>query len=106
VCTFPTVSDAVQCVVRVAQHAVPVARIELADEVQIDAINRHDETSFVVAPTLFLEFHGISEDDVAGQARETAAIASEHGAGGFQLMQAIKGALDPQGIFNPGKITT
>src|SRR5690348_5281508 len=83
VCTFPTVSDAVQCVVRVAQHAVPVARIELADEVQIGAINRHDETSFVVAPTLFLEFHGISEDDVAGQARETAAIASEHGAGGF-----------------------
>jgi D-lactate dehydrogenase (cytochrome) len=82
-CTFPTVSDAVQCVVRVAQHAVPVARIELADELQIEAINRHDQTSFVVAPTLFLEFHGISEDDVAGQARETAAIAAEHGAGGF-----------------------
>jgi D-lactate dehydrogenase (cytochrome) len=82
-CTFPTVSDAVRCVVRVAQHAVPVARIELADELQIEAINRHDETSFVIAPTLFLEFHGISEDDVAGQARETAAIAAEHGAGGF-----------------------
>jgi D-lactate dehydrogenase (cytochrome) len=82
-CTFPTVSDAVQCVVRVAQHAVPVARIELADELQIEAINRHEQTSFVVAPTLFLEFHGISEDDVAGQARETAAIAAEHGAAGF-----------------------
>jgi D-lactate dehydrogenase (cytochrome) len=82
-CTFPTVSDAVRCVMQVAQHAVPVARIELADELQIEAINRHDQTSFVVAPTLFLEFHGISEDDVAGQARETAAIAAEHGAGGF-----------------------
>jgi D-lactate dehydrogenase (cytochrome) len=82
-CTFPTVSDAVQCVVRVAQHAVPVARIELADELQIEAINQHDRTSFVVAPTLFLEFHGISDDDVAGQARETAAIAAEHGADGF-----------------------
>jgi D-lactate dehydrogenase (cytochrome) len=82
-CTFPTVSDAVQCVVRVAQHAVPVARIELADALQIEAINRHDDTSYAVAPTLFLEFHGICEDDVAGQARETAAIAAEHGAGGF-----------------------
>lgn len=82
-CTFRTVSDAVECVVRVAQHAVPVARIELADELQIEAINRHDQTSFVVAPTLFLEFHGISEDDVAGRARETAAIAAEHGGGGF-----------------------
>jgi D-lactate dehydrogenase (cytochrome) len=82
-CTFPTVSDAVQCVVQVAQHAVPVARIELADELQIEAINRHDQTSFVVAPTLFLEFHGISEDDVAGQARETAAIAAQHRAGAF-----------------------
>ncbi len=82
-CTFPSVSEAVRCVVRVAQHAVPVARIELADALQIEAINRHDDTSFVVAPTLFLEFHGISEDDVAGQARETAAIAAEHGAGGF-----------------------
>ncbi len=82
-CTFPSVSDAVQCVVHVAQHAVPVARIELADALQIEAINRHDETAYAVAPTLFLEFHGISEEDVEGQARETAAIAAEHGAGGF-----------------------
>lgn len=83
VCTFPAVADAVNCVVRVAQYAIPVARIELADELQIEAINRHDRTTFAVAPTLFLEFHGISEEDVAGQARETAAIAAEYGGSDF-----------------------
>jgi D-lactate dehydrogenase (cytochrome) len=82
-CTFPTVNAAVQCVVRVGQHAIPVARIELADELQIEAINRHDQTSFAVAPTLFLEFHGASEDDVGAQAQETAAIAAEYGGGDF-----------------------
>ena len=82
-CTFPTVADAVRCMVLVTQHAIPVARIELADELQIEAINRHDETTFALAPTLFLEFHGISEEDVAGQARETAQIAAEFGGGDF-----------------------
>jgi D-lactate dehydrogenase (cytochrome) len=83
VCTFPTVADAVSCVVRVAQYAIPVARIELADELQIEAINRHDQTTFALAPTLFLEFHGISDEDVTGQARETAAIAAEYGGSDF-----------------------
>src|SRR6201996_5481019 len=50
-CTFPSVDAAVQCVVRVGQHAIPVARIELADELQIESINRHNQTSFTVAPT-------------------------------------------------------
>jgi D-lactate dehydrogenase (cytochrome) len=82
-CTFPSLHAAVECVVRVSQHAIPVARIELADELQIEAINRHDETSYTVAPSLFLEFHGGSDADVRAQAHETAAIASEYGAGDF-----------------------
>jgi D-lactate dehydrogenase (cytochrome) len=82
-CTFPTVRDAVECVTEVTQYGIPVARIELADELQIEAINRHDQTSFAVAPTLFLEFHGTSDEDVAAQARETGEIAAEHGGSGF-----------------------
>jgi D-lactate dehydrogenase (cytochrome) len=82
-CTFPNVEAAVQCVVRVGQHAIPVARIELADELQIEAINRHDQTTFAVAPTLFIEFHGSSRADVEAQARDTAEIAAEFGGSDF-----------------------
>ncbi len=84
VCTFPSIDAAVQCAVGVRQYAIPVARIELADELQIEAINRHDQTSFRAAPTLFLEFHGTSEADVASQAQEAASIAAELGGSGFE----------------------
>ena len=67
----------------VGQHAIPVARIELVDELQIEAINRYDQTDYAVAPSLFLEFHGGSEDDVRAQAQETAEIAAEYGGGDF-----------------------
>src|ERR1700744_6472171 len=70
VCTFPSVDAAVRCVVRVAQHAIPVARIELADELQIEEINRYQEPSFAVGPTLFIEFEGGSEETVARIAQE------------------------------------
>jgi D-lactate dehydrogenase (cytochrome) len=82
-CTFPTVAAAVQCAVGIGQYAIPVARIELADELQIEAINRHDDTAFRVAPTLLLEFHGMSDDDVAAQAQEAAGIAAEFGGSDF-----------------------
>jgi D-lactate dehydrogenase (cytochrome) len=111
-CTFATVEEAVQCAVRVGQHAIPVARIELVDERQIEAINRYDETSFAVAPTLFLEFHGGSDEDVAAQARETAAIAAEFGGSDFawasdererrQLWHARHRAYDAARALRPG----
>ncbi|HEX4011519.1 MAG TPA: FAD-linked oxidase C-terminal domain-containing protein [Solirubrobacteraceae bacterium] len=82
-CTFPSLHAAVQCVVQVGQYGIPVARIELADERQIEAINRFDQTSFALAPTLFIEFHGTSEADVEAQARDTAAIAAEFGGSDF-----------------------
>ncbi len=82
-CTFPSLHAAVQCVVRVGQHAVPVARIELLDELQIEAINRYEETDYTVAPSLFMEFHGASEEDVRAQSQETAEIAAEYGGSDF-----------------------
>jgi D-lactate dehydrogenase (cytochrome) len=82
-CTFPSVAAAVQCAVGIGQYAIPVARIELADELQIEAINRHDQTSLQVAPTLLLEFHGMSDADVAAQAEEAGSIAAEFGGGDF-----------------------
>ncbi|HEX7300951.1 MAG TPA: FAD-linked oxidase C-terminal domain-containing protein [Solirubrobacteraceae bacterium] len=83
VCGFPRLRDAVDCVVAVSQHGIPVARIELLDEMLIEAINRHDDLDHPIAPTLFLEFHG-TPDEVRAQAAETEQLASEHGGEGFR----------------------
>src|SRR5919197_4050951 len=83
VCAFATLADAVACVVAVSQYGIPVARIELLDEVLIDAINRHAGLDHPIAPTLLLEFHGTA-DEVQAQATETEAIATEHGGEHFR----------------------
>jgi D-lactate dehydrogenase (cytochrome) len=79
---FPALSNAVDCVIEVLAHGIPVARIELLDDVQMDAINRHAGLQQEVAPTLFLEFHGTPQE-VEAQAAETGTIADGHGGKGF-----------------------
>jgi D-lactate dehydrogenase (cytochrome) len=82
VCPFATLEGAVNSVLDVGRLGIPVARIELADAAQIEAINRHDEMDHEVAPTLFLEFHG-SQTEVEAQAAEVQEVALEHGASRF-----------------------
>ena len=79
-CWFDTIDAAVQTVIGIVQLAIPVARIELLDEVQMDAVNRHSRLNYPVAPTLFFEFHGLSEADVAGHAEAACEVARENGA--------------------------
>jgi D-lactate dehydrogenase (cytochrome) len=79
VCAFDSMEGAVNAVIATVQIGVPVARIELLDEAQIDAINRYSKTSYPVAPTLFFEFHGQTEAHVADQAKEVSAIAADNG---------------------------
>jgi D-lactate dehydrogenase (cytochrome) len=79
---FGSLDAAVDAVIEVLAHAIPVARIELADDVQIDAVNRHFDLDLTVAPTLFLEFHG-TPAETAAQAAETEEIATGHGVLGF-----------------------
>jgi D-lactate dehydrogenase (cytochrome) len=83
VASFPDLAAAVDTVIQTIQSGIPVARIELLDEVQIDAINRYSKFDYPVQPTLFFEFHG-SERGVVEQAESVQAIASEHGAGDFR----------------------
>jgi D-lactate dehydrogenase (cytochrome) len=82
VCPFATREGAVNCVLDVGRLGVPVARIELADAAQIDAINRFEGSAHEIAPTLFLEFHG-SQTEVEAQAAEVQELALEHGASTF-----------------------
>lgn len=84
VCAFSTVQDAVEAVIETIQLGVPVARIELLDELSMDAVNRYSKTDYPVAPTLFFEFHDTSEARVSEQAAITESLAQEHGGTGFQ----------------------
>jgi D-lactate dehydrogenase (cytochrome) len=81
-CSFPSVKEAVDTVIQTIQSGIPVARIELADALQMDAINKFSKLNLAVAPTLWLEFHG-TEAGVAEQAEMVQALASEHGGTGF-----------------------
>ena len=58
VCSFPTIKDAVDTVITMIQSGIPVARIELLDEVQMGAVVAYSKLDYAVAPTLFFEFHG------------------------------------------------
>ena len=82
VCSFPSVEAAVNVVIKTIQTGVPVARIELADAVQMDAINKYSKLELPVAPTLWLEFHG-TEAGVAEQTKIVQMIASEQGGSDF-----------------------
>jgi len=82
-CAFDTIAGAVETVIATIQLGVPVARIELLDEAQMDAVNRYSKTSYPVAPTLFFEFHSDSARHVADQAEAVQALALEHGGRDF-----------------------
>jgi len=84
VCSFGSIQGAVETVIATIQLGIPVARIELLDEIQLDAVNRYSKTSYPVAPTLFFEFHSDSARHVADQAEAVQALAAERGGRGFQ----------------------
>ncbi len=82
VCTYPSVDDAVRTVIETIQSGVPVARIELADEVQMRAINGFSGLGGSERPTLFFEFHG-TDGGVAEQVADVRAISDGHGGDDF-----------------------
>lgn len=82
ICPFPTIRSACDAVIATIQSGIPVARIELLDEVQIRASNAYSKLTLAEQPTLFVEFHG-TEASVAEQAERFGAIAAEYGSGTF-----------------------
>ncbi len=83
VCAFPTLKAAVDTVIETIQSAIPVARIELLDEVQVRGVNKYSKMDHAEAPTVFFEFHG-TEAGVAEQAEMVGELARGHGAADFR----------------------
>ncbi len=83
VCSFPSVEAACKTVITTIQYGIPMARIELLDELQVRACNAHSHLDLPDSPALFLEFHG-TPAGVEEQAEEFGAIAAEFGGDRFQ----------------------
>jgi D-lactate dehydrogenase (cytochrome) len=90
VCPFETMAGAAGTVIQTIQLGIPVARIEIIDEAQLQVVNAYSRTSYPLAPTLFFEFHGISESSVEDQIRAVEEIAGEHGAKGFKWASSLE----------------
>jgi len=83
VCAFDSMEGAVRTVITTMQLGIPVARIELLDDVMIDAVNRYSHLTHAVKPTLLFEFHGTSEAGVIENAAAVREIALENSGGDF-----------------------
>ncbi len=114
VCSFGHMAGAIDTVIAVIQSGIPVARIELLDELQMRAVNAYSDFEYPEQPTLFFEFHG-SEAGVAEQAETAGDIAEGFGGGGFQwatrtedrnrLWAARHDALWASKALRPGALT-
>lgn len=82
-CSFDSLEGAVNSVIQTIQAGIPVARIELLDDVQAQAINAYSKLDLPVANMLMLEFHG-TEGGVAEQAEMVQMIANDHGGQNFK----------------------
>ncbi len=83
VCPFPSVEAACEAVIATIQMGIPVARIELVNQLQMRAMKNYSQLDYPELPCLFLEFHG-SDAGVAEQSEMFGDIAAEYGGGPFQ----------------------
>lgn len=84
VCQFTNLAGAVETAQQTIQMGVPIARVELLDDVQMAAcIDYSNLEGYTAAPTLFFEFHG-TEAGVAEQAATVQSLAEDNGGAGFK----------------------
>lgn len=84
VCQYPDLAGAVNTVIAAMQTGIPMARIELLDDAQMDACIRYSKLEgYKPLPTLFFEFHG-SEAGVREQSAAMQVISDEFGGSEFQ----------------------
>ena len=80
--SFPSIDAACQAVMATIQYGIPVARIELMDELNVRAANAYSNLVLPEVPLLLLEFHG-SDRGVEEQTEMFATIAEDMGGTDF-----------------------
>jgi len=83
VCSFDTLGGAVDTVVQAIQIGIPIARVEILDDVQMKAVNLWSKLDYPELTTLFFEFHG-TPVHVAEQVATVGELAAANGGGQFQ----------------------
>ena len=89
ICSFPSVEAACKAVITTIQYGIPVARMELLDEVQVRACNQYSGLDLPEETLLLLEFHG-TENSVREQSKMFGEIAAEY------TTHAFKWTTDPE----------
>ncbi|KAK7752488.1 D-lactate ferricytochrome c oxidoreductase [Diatrype stigma] len=92
VVTFPTIRDAAAAAAEVMQTGVPVAAMEIMDEVQMRVVNIGGATAPRVwqeAPTLFFKFAG-TRSGVQENVARVQGIARAHRGGGFEFAKDLR----------------
>ncbi|MBM86140.1 MAG: FAD-binding oxidoreductase [Rhodospirillaceae bacterium] len=90
VCQFPDLESAVNTTIQTVQSGVPVARMELLDDVQMGAVIKYSKLAgYEEKPTLFFEFHG-TQASATEQAETVQNIAEEFGGSAFQWTSQIE----------------
>ncbi|KAF4913035.1 D-lactate dehydrogenase [Colletotrichum viniferum] len=86
VTSFPTIRDAASCVAKVVAAGIPVAAVEILDDLQMQCINKAGMTSkaWAEAPTLFFKFAG-TESGVKEQVALVKQLAAKTGSKTFDF---------------------
>ncbi len=82
VVAFPKLDRAVLSVIETIQLGIPIARIELLDDVMMQALNQYSKFDYPEEHTLFLEFHG-TELSIQEQIETVEMVCKTHGGGHF-----------------------
>jgi D-lactate dehydrogenase (cytochrome) len=82
-CAFASLEGAVNTVIAAIQSGIPIARMELVDDVQVEALNRYANLGLPPGNSLLMEFHG-TQAGVAEQAKAVQEIAAENGGAAFK----------------------
>jgi D-lactate dehydrogenase (cytochrome) len=84
VCPFPSVQAACDATIMTIQSGLPIARIELVDDVMMRGVNLHSKLGLPETTMLFVEFHGSEEGvknrpSVSARSRPSSAAARSTG---------------------------